>query len=950
MSKKSFSASDWFVNKKANLNISPENIIRDRSQELKARKSLLPSFCGHEDKIQLENELNRFFVPGWKGESLISKDVKEFVKIIDHFHGDVKKHFLSVDKFSRRQKVAIFEEFMSFAEYKTLQCSNLDNSTTFWKEIKSGESEYQEQIDRFIDIFSFRIAVIYLFKVRFITTLLEQTHGDFDIKNILYPNSFLTSVFRSASSRELKAKSFEQNIFSWYRPSADMQESLLSFKEISTKLLITEIIKTISVKAEEILGGQTEYSHSLSHKQFGLFINSLLINFPLWLSTLGKQNYNPYVTKDNMEIISCKFAGDYLESLGLSHWLAQKHNKYLKWDQILCPDFKSQDFEKGLYLKNLSELQFLTFLAEIGNGQDRDPIDFICKVVNSHLYNRKNSGEIQKSLMLDDNEGLNSSTYDRIILNLVKFPKNNPNHFLFSKIMEQKPYLKKNGFIYVLSSKRLFVPSQKQKVEALLKQIKIEGVFDLSSVEGKGEVGSFLYIFSNRDETSFTINQSQKHNCINFRYQVDLNTFHEFEKLTKLTQTFFEKNLGDLPPLSQIFDGSSRLEFYQDAIVGGQLIHSTNKDISKITHPSFFRKLMSLCNPLDFFFDLKPINFNQNNSSSYDNLFDYGNEFSPEISNHVIIVDQRSKTEVKVEIISANLLEAKAYEYGHASCSYFYAIKKWPQLNLFAIKDFLDSSIGKQIINLTFNNEVRKVKGNLNKLLIPKFYINDGVIPEHIKQGLRFLELDSEKLLNMHPTSIEQAFSNIESFIPAIINDYPAQVLNLFTIFKRTVQKSVEQLGNNEGGAQGVNFNNPLLKSPLLLSKTSALYPDNQEVYVDFSGDAGALIHSALTKTKLVQLKQYEETTYGLEVFHEDQKVLTLHTDEDMTYFLDFLLSNTKGMPISKILQGISIPSIEDLKSIIGAYKSLKKALETIQKRLNPLQSQLLSSTIFQSK
>ena len=115
----------------------------------------------------------------------------------------------------------------------------------------------------------------------------------------------------------------------------------------------------------------------------------------------------------------CKFAGDYLESLGLSHWLAQKHNKYLKWDQILCPDFKSQDFEKGLYLKNLSDLQFLTFLAEIGNGQDRDPIDFICKVINSHLYNRKNSNEIQKSLMID-NAGLTSSTYDRIILNLVK--------------------------------------------------------------------------------------------------------------------------------------------------------------------------------------------------------------------------------------------------------------------------------------------------------------------------------------------------------------------------------------------------------------------------------------------------------------------------------------------------------------------------------------------------
>ena len=39
-----------------------------------------------------------------------------------------------------------------------------------------------------------------------------------------------------------------------------------------------------------------------------------------------------------------KFVGDYLESLALSHWLAQDHNSDIKWEQILCPDFKKNDF------------------------------------------------------------------------------------------------------------------------------------------------------------------------------------------------------------------------------------------------------------------------------------------------------------------------------------------------------------------------------------------------------------------------------------------------------------------------------------------------------------------------------------------------------------------------------------------------------------------------------
>jgi len=950
LSKKSFSASQWFVNKKINLDDNPELLIRDRSKDLLNGSAILPSFISEEEKYKIEHELNRFFVAGWKGESLISKDVKSFIKIIDHFHADVKKHFLSIEKFSKRQKMAIFEEFISYAEYKTLNCTELDHHTRFWQEVaKTHDSIYHEHINRFIDIFSFRIAVVYLFKVRFITTLLEQTDTNFDIKNIYYPNSFLTTVFKSASSTELKAKSFEQNLFSWYRPCSAMEADLLEYKKISTRLLITEIIKTISVKAEEILSQKTDYSHTLSHKQFGLFLNSLLINFPIWLNTLGKQNFNPFVIpKDNMEIISCKFAGDYLESMGLSHWLAQDHNKNIKWEQILCPDFKNDDFENGQYLKNISELQFLTFLAEIANRQGRDPIAFICSVANSHLYNRKSSTEVQKSLILND-RALNNSTYDRVILNLVNYPKNNPQHFLFSKITEQKPYLKSNGLIYVITSKKLFVPSQKQKVDQLLNQFKIEGVFDLSAVEGKGEIGSYIYIFSNKPEELILLDNSKKHNCITFRYSSNLKTFHEFEKLTALSQSFFEKNLGDLPALSQLYNGSSRMEFYQDAIIGGQLIHSTNKDVSNITHPSFFRKLMSLCNPLDFFFELNKIDFNGDSFSKEDTLFDYANGFNKEMSPYVIIVDQRLKDEVKIEIIPSSQLEVKAYDYGHASCSYFYAFKKWPNINIFAIKDFLESSIGKQIINLTFNNEVRKVKGNLNKLLIPKFYINDGHIPEHIRKGLEFLDLESKDLLNLHPSSIEKTFSNIECFIPNIIKDYPAQILNMFTIFKRTIQKSIEILGTSED-AHTVNFNNPLLKSPLLLSKTYPLYPDNDEVFVEFSGDAAKLIHSPLSRAKIVQQKQYDSISYGLEIYHQETKILTLYSDEDMINFIEFILSNTKGVPVSKILQGVSVPKIEDLKSIISSYKSLKKSLEDIQKKLQPLQNQLLNSTIIQGK
>ena len=337
MTKKSFSASHWFAQNKITINESRDHFIKDKSQKVEATAGILAPFMEVQpDNMKLESELNKFFVPGWKGESLISKNIKTFVKTLDDFHKDAFGQFMRNEKFSKRIKLAIFEEFLDFAEFKAIACAGIENYNDFWKELKNEDSKFSSEIRHFVEILSFRIVVIYLLKVRFITSLHQETDMDFDVKNIYYPNSFLTSVFRPASSTELKASSFEQNIFSWYRPNSGLKNDLLKFKDICCELKITEIIKTISIRSEEILAQKTYYSHAISHKQFGLYLNSLLLNFPIWKNTLNEKISCPFKLPNHAtEIISCKFTGDYLESLALSHWLAQDAKKELKWDQIL---------------------------------------------------------------------------------------------------------------------------------------------------------------------------------------------------------------------------------------------------------------------------------------------------------------------------------------------------------------------------------------------------------------------------------------------------------------------------------------------------------------------------------------------------------------------------------------------------------------------------------------
>ena len=64
--------------------------------------------------------------------------------------------------------------------------------------------------------------------------------------------------------------------------------------------------------------------------------------------------------------------------------------------------------------------------------------------------------------------------YDRIVLSLCQTPKKNPHHLLVTKILKEGESLSNNGYLYVFSNQKLFVPSHSERVEGLLKKIRIQ--------------------------------------------------------------------------------------------------------------------------------------------------------------------------------------------------------------------------------------------------------------------------------------------------------------------------------------------------------------------------------------------------------------------------------------------------------------------------------------------
>jgi hypothetical protein len=938
LNKKGFNANNWFLADSAG---SKSNSFTKKDPSKYVSPIAAPPLFKNNDLYQTncESALNKFFTPGWKGESLISKDVKKFLSALTAIHKDVKDEFYK-QRLSNKVRMGIFDEFISYADCKAIHFTGIDDHQTLWAEIKNKDSKFKEELDRFVEVYTFRIAVIFILKIRFIGVLLKKTNQEFDINKLVYPNSFLTGVFKQGGSKELKSKALEQNIFSWYRPNNYLKDKLISLYEICNTLIITEIIKNISIESEKIMAQKTHYSHALSHKNFGLFVNSLLINFPLWLNNFNNRFNSPFILpKDGMEVISCKFDGDFLESLSLSHWLAQENNKNIQWDQILCPDFKGSGFENGSYMSLVNELQFLTFLAQIANNQGRETTQFISNVTSGHLSNRKNSSSLQSNMDLNE-LSLNQSTYDRVIINVSDFPKRNIQHYLINKIEAQSECLKENGLIYLFSAKKLFVDSQKDKIDSLLSRYKLEGSFDLEELKGKGEVGSHIYIFSKAKHFERMNNHNSKQSCFNFRMNGNLESFQYFNVLTMLIQDFFFANLNDIPSMYHKEMNGFEVEFFQDAIVDGRLIHSSSKDSSKITHPLFFNNLMKSCAPFDYFFDIQAANL-EGNEYSEEPIFAMTNS-SRDRSPFVAIVDNRAKdNSVRVEIIHSSGLEAKAYEYGHSMCHYFDITPKWPNMDLNAIRDFIESAIGAQIVDLTFNNEARKAKANLSKLLIPKVFSTSDTIPEHIEQGVKLLSCGAEEILNLHPSNIEKQFTFIERMIGDLAKTYPMDTISKLSHFKRSITQCIDILGIKKK-RNIVNFNNPIIKTPLLLSKTAPLYPSNKDVYFEFNSDVRATI------SKVVQ-KSVDDDGISreiLELHSEEELILTIDSGAEMIQFLSFIFESCKGAQVSNILQSIEIPSLTDLQNIIKSFESMKRTLSAISDKITPLLERTMTQTI----
>ncbi len=930
LTKKTFEAYNWF---QKDHEAQGQSVVTGRNDIHCPVRSRFPTFVHQQPKpkafgVEVGDRFSPLncFTPGWKGESLSSKNVLRFEKLLSEVQADIMNELVSTREFPRSIKMALFNEFLSYAESLGLHFNKMDDLTKFWSFLTVEKLEEETELRDFISTYTGRVATIIFLKLRFISSLLDQCGLELNDKALLYPTGFLSQIFKKGSQTELKSRALESNLYSWYRPTANMKAVMKELLIVSRDLSITEIIKNVSRKTQVSQDQSKVYSHALSHLSFGLFMNSLQINFPYWVEAVEGKNL-PSGSLDQEHIISCKYYGDYLESLALSHWLAQENNAHFKWEEMLCPDFKGREFVSGTFTKICNELQFLTFLVNKAHNQGEKPIEYICRIMGSHYRNRK--GSIQKeNFFMDESNPFYTSTYDRVMLNLCHFPKNNPQHFLMAKIQEQVEFLKPNGYMFVLSSKKLFVPSLRERLEPILKELKTEAIFDLENVRGKGELGTYIYVFRKTRE-----HIGERQICSYFRISADLDSMRDLAPLTEHLRSFYLSHLSEIPPMAQLdFPDSFRVEFFQEAVVNGMLIHSTNEDSNQITHPAYFKGLLDNCVPLATLFDIRALDIAER--TSRENIMNLGLE--KDLS-YFLVVDFRGG-QVNLELHPMATLRSIHSEYGQTLCSYFQLQPNIPGLNPNILRNYFSTTVGKQVAHLTFSGGHSLVKGSLSKFFVPKFLTQTESLPQHLESGFSVLEMNEDKLLETTPAQLMRSYNHIDQITRDLFPRYACEILSRLSAFEGRLQNLVWKMDDARMGLK-ISWANPVIQAQLLQKPTRPIMPENEDVYIEFvEGTTPSDLHLPLSVAETRTTHDGEVKIHSLELISHGKIVVRMHADEALILFIHYLLSHAKDVPISKVLRAVHVPHARDLASIIENSNNMKSQYEEL---LNEVQESI---------
>jgi hypothetical protein len=892
-------------------------------------------------------DATQFFINGWQGDSLASKHFFKAKKNFEECAFKIKLKLLKEKNYPLKIFQSLYHEYIYFQKMGVEDFDERDllSETDFIHHVKNKLDDQEQSIGNFFSHYSQKILSLHWAKLRFIKKLLPANQWPINDKELLSPLSLLWKVFPVGSGKELKSKLFHADQYSWIRFDEDLLPHIVELYQLCSELSFAEMFKIITLNDPRA----KSFSHSISSKSLGLMINSLVINLSNWLELSEQQVSSKKTASLGANLKNTFFYGDYLLELNLSHWLAQENNAHFKWEDIIIPFIqdKNPNLQSGhqSFYQKINESQFLSFMADISGHYTPNKHTFVREMIarsNQALY-EQNETSAQTSLLQEFHEG--AETYDYVVLSLIKTPKNNGHFHLINTILQMSQKLNPYGQILVLSSQNLFVPSQGERVHGLLKKLKLCCAINMESLQGRGEVPSFLYVFKKFPQEMFDADL-ERQSFSHFRLSGELKSFCQFAVFPEEISSFFKKNWHTPPTIyHKHLPNDLELNFHTEVVVKGQLISPGNSpQLSNIAHPSFFKNMTQNCLPLNYFYDVSSVEpeklkhgivstLQQDKQISFDAL-------APDFSNYgqALLIDVRNNQEIKVEMIHPEALVSKAYEYGVSQCFYFLLRPKLKNLNPNIFKNYFDSTIGRQIIQLSFQGPFHQLKSKIVTLLIPKTFSEQERLPASMVMAIDDLMQSSvaQKHWKNYQTDLEVGLKSIQEMLPAIPQNALTTLVAMGSNLKVQTINLMSEWKNTKNFLDRIDFSSQEVQNKLSQCSPISMYPGHPEIEVDFLGDLQKALKMPLQSFQMDGGSQHKNK---ITLYSSMGPVVVINSTLELVALLSKILPHLKGRTIEQILLGLKVPKTQELTIKLGLERPdaevEQKALNMIDDLLN---------------
>lgn len=892
-----------------------------------------------------------YCVSGWNGESLMTPCALNISNLIEELSLEALKLIQDKDILTISLKRYIYDEFISYAISEDLALQGLETPEVFWAHAWDDYSPLQQTIQRFLKNYAFRTVTVYIFKIRFITQFCHATHIPYEKTNLVNPNSFIDKFFKKGSSFEFKCEALQPNQYSWYRPSLDFQNRIFELAKNFHLISITQMMKicTYSVPENEnekkrALFDDKEFSHAISHKSFGLFLNELILFLPHWLESHAYPR--GLVSGKLPRVLNAKYSGKNLSALILSHWLAQEHNlksRPEEWSELICPSFVGNNFFNGSFVRYCHELQFLTFLTQMAGLQGHDPVKLLSAVMQKKYEQAGLEHQGQTNFL-----GKDQPLSHRIVLNLSDLPPRNPHHALVFRLNNEAKNLAPDGMVFALTNQKLFVPSQEDKTKQLFENFQLAAIINFDELQGRGEIPAYLYILTRRQAGAQNsipgfAPGSRKDHCLTFRISGVLKTFSLFQEIAAEFSKFLNnpRNLH-LPVFQSSMSEGLNFQFHQDFIIDGRMVHSDNEDPHCITHPSFIKNLAQACLPFDKFFRVETIK-EERASDILGITLEQNNNFPL-----LLVIDKSNPEQIRLEISSFDTYPAKLEKYGSAFYTYFGLIPKFLDINLNLFREYFLTRIGNQVVQISLGGSPSNLRSRVKGLLVPAFFASTSKPKESGLSQHSSLHYNVQELMLLDPKALIHEFQNDMNAWNELSLAHPWFALGQLIEFRQNVISALQKI---QGQRSAAHFQNPIISDALLKLRTLPIYPiEHPDLYVEICTSSPQALNASLRELVLKIQDNHGTTSHVLELGTAGQTLVRFHAPQLLLKFTEYILSRAIGMPVGTLLKGLKLPTNRDIELIVGNHEFVAEAFESLNKSCNEQIEKTITKEICRSR